>query len=332
MRRREFIAGLGSAVALPAAARAQQPALPVIGYLNSSTADAQSDSLAAFQRGLAQAGYAEGRNVTIERRWAEDHSDRLPLLADDLVRRRVAVIATGSSAPSAAAAKAATQSIPIVFVMGANPVEIGLVASLARPGGNITGFTILAQDVLAKRLALLHELVPAAATIAYLAVPLNKIFLATTDQNGLANLLLDPARRLGIQLLYSHASNPQEIERAFGTIAENRAGAVLVAPDPFFFAQRDQLVALAAHYAIPASYSRREAVEAGGLISYDGDLLDAQRLAGTYVGRILKGEKPSDLPVQQATRFRLALNLKTAKALGLDVPTSILVLADEVIE
>jgi putative tryptophan/tyrosine transport system substrate-binding protein len=325
MRRREFIAGLGSAVALPAAARAQQPALPVIGYLNSSTADAQGDSLAAFQRGLAQAGYAEGRNVTIERRWAEDHSDRLPLLADDLVRRRVAVIATGSSAPSAAAAKAATQSIPIVFVMGANPVEIGLVASLARPGGNITGFTILAGDVLAKRLALLHELVPAAATIAFLAVP-------SADQNGLPNLLLDPARRLGIRLLYSHASNPQEIERAFGTIAENRAGAVLVAPNPFFFAQRDQLVALAAHYAIPASYSRREAVEAGGLISYDGDLLDAQRLAGTYVGRILKGEKPSDLPVQQATRFRLALNLKTAKALGLDVPTSILVFADEVIE
>jgi putative ABC transport system substrate-binding protein len=321
MRRREFIAGLASAVAWPAVARAQQPVLPVIGYLNSSTADAQSDSLAAFQRGLAQAGYAEGRNVTIERRWAEDHSDRLPLLADDLVRRRVAVIATGGSAQPAAAAKAATQSIPIVFVMGANPVEIGLVASLARPGGNLTGFTILAGDVLAKRLALLHELVPKAATIAFLQTP-----------QSAYNQLPAAARALGIQLLFSNASNPVEVQRAFRTIAESRAGAVLVAPQPLFFAQRDQLVALAAHYAIPASYSRREVVEAGGLISYDGDLLDAHRLAGTYAGRILKGEKPSDLPVQQATRFRLALNLKTAKALGLMVPQSILLGADEVIE
>jgi len=325
MRRREFIAGLGSAAAWPVAALAQR-AMPVVGCLISSTFEALRTPIDAFHRGLAEAGYAENRNIVFEYRTAEDRIDRLPALADELVRRRVTAIATTSNSPAALAAKAATQSIPVVFVVGADPVATGLVASLARPGGNVTGVTNQANELVRKRLALLHELVPSAATVGLLVNPNNPV-------NALSALgePVEAARSLGIHLLILNASDPSDIERAFETLAAEHAGGVLAAPESLFIAQRFQLVALAARHRIPMVQGR-DAVAAGALFGYDGDLLAAHRLAGGYVGRILNGDKPGDLPVQQVTKFTLSINLRTAKALGLTVPNTLLAIADEVIE
>jgi putative tryptophan/tyrosine transport system substrate-binding protein len=328
MRRREFLAGLGTAaVAWPLAARAQQQTMPVVGVLFSSTSKAVGPYIAGLAAGLAQAGYVEGRNVAFEYGMAEDHYERLPALANDLVRRRVTVIFTAGNVPPAVAAKAATQAVPIVFMIGANPVQSGLVANLARPGGNITGVTVFVDEVLPKRFALLHEMVPAATTMAYLYNSANFSIPAAGSKE-----LTEAASRLGGRLLILAAASPSEIERAFATLTEQRAGALLVAADTFYTAQRAQIVALAARYRVPASYSRREFIEAGGLTSYGTRFGDAYRQAGVYVGRILNGEKPGDLPVQQPTRFEFVINLKTANALGLEIPPTLLALADEVID
>jgi putative tryptophan/tyrosine transport system substrate-binding protein len=273
---------------------------------------------------LAQAGYVEGRNVAFEYRTAEDHYERLPALADDLVRRRVTVIVTVSGPPTLAA-KAATQAVPIVFMIGADPVYSGLVASLARPGGNITGITTVAGELTLRRLGLLHELVPAATTVAFLTHPAN-------GEAGFRKEAADAVSRLGVRPLILTAANPSDIERAFAALAEQRIAALVVAPNVFFTAQRVQIVALAARHRIPTSYARREFIEAGGLTSYGASFGDVYRQAGVYVGRILNGEKPGDLPVQQPTRFESVINLKTAKALGLSIPTNLLAVADEVIE
>jgi putative ABC transport system substrate-binding protein len=325
MRRRDFITALGGAAAWSVAARAQ-PAVPVIGIMH-STADTESRraDLAAFHSGLAQMGYADGRNVTIEYRWAEDRNDLLPVLAADLVHRQVAVIAALFSTPCALAAKAATQTIPVVFVVGSNPVKFGLVASLNRPGGNLTGATILAVELAAKKLQVLHEVVPAANPIAVLINPTNPAAAAE------ANELQNAERVLGVRLLVLNAARVSDIETVFDRLIEERAGALLVSADPLFDSARE-IVALAARHAVPAIYQYREMVLAGGLMSYGPNSSDAYRIAGGYTGRILKGEKPADLPVQQATKLELVINLKTAKALGLNMPTSLLVRADAVIE
>jgi putative ABC transport system substrate-binding protein len=326
MKRRAFIAALGGAAAWPLMAYAQRTAIPVVGVLNGTTFDSFRDYFEEFRHGLSEYGYIEGQNVTFEHRAADDRYDRLPLMADDLVSRRVAVIFTAANTPPALAAKAATQTIPIVFEMGADPIQVGLVASLARPGGNITGVTSLAGQVYRKRLELLHELVPTATTIAFLVNPTNPAF----SPEALLKAQADASVH-GIHLLVQHASTPSDIERLFATLAEHGAGALVVGPEAFFNTQRQQLVALAAHYAVPASYPRSEAVEIGGLISYSASP-DAFPTAGRYVARILNGEKPGDLPIQQSTRFELAINLKTAKALGLTIPSNLLAVADRVIE
>jgi putative ABC transport system substrate-binding protein len=322
MRRREFIAGLGGAAAWPVVAQAQQAALPVVGYLQ--RADTPNE-IAAFLHGLGGAGFVEGQKVEIA--YAQGSIDRLPELTADLVRRRVAVIAATSGLPQALAAKAATQTIPIVFVMGADPVKLGVVASFARPGANVTGVATLDEELVGKRLGLLRELVPAATTIAFLVNLMNPSFTESAMRGH-----VEEAKRLGLRVLIFNATKTSEIEPAFEALSHQHADAVIVLADGVFVAQHDQLVALAARYAVPVSYFRRSAVEAGGLISYEGDPLDAHRIAGGYVGRILRGEKPSDLPVQQATKFTLALNLKAAKALGITVPAALLGSADEVIE
>ena len=333
MKRRQFIAGLGGAAAslpsLPLAVRAEQPALAVIGLLSSTPFETLSDGLAAFRRGLAETGHVEGQNVAFEYRSAENHFDRLPALADDLVRRRVAAIFTAANVNPALAAKAASRVTPIVFLMGANPVATGVVASLSRPGGHITGVTTLGGELFSKQLALLHELVPAAETVGFLWNPIN----AGTSERG-RKYALDVARALGVQLLILDASMPSDIDRAFATLAEQRIGALLVGSEALFGAQREQIIALAAHYAIATSFGSGNAknVEIGALTSYGADYSDAYRLAGQYVGRILNGQKPGDLPVQQSTRLRFVINLKTAKALGLTIPPNLLALADEVIE
>jgi len=331
LKRRDFIRALAGAVATsalsPPAARAQQSAIPVVGLLNSSTFEGYVEEFVAFRRGLAEAGYIEGRNVAFAYRAAENQFDRLPALADDLVRRRVAAIFTAGNAPPALAAKAATQVIPTVFMMGADPVEIGVVSSLARPNGNITGVTVLAGELVPKRLALLHELVPAAATIAYLVNLTNPAFSEASLKEQ-----TEAARGLGVQLVVLDASTPTGIDHAFATPVEQRAGALLVGADASLIAQRDKLVALAARHAIPASYSRFDAVEIGGLTSYAANIGDAFRQAGRYMARILNGEKAGDLPIQQSTRFELAINLKTARALGLTISATLLALADRVIE
>jgi putative tryptophan/tyrosine transport system substrate-binding protein len=355
MRRRAFIAGLGSAAAslpsLPLAVRAEQPALPVIGLLYSAPFGPSSEGFAAFRRGLAETGHVEGQNVALEYRTAENHFDRLPALADDLVRRRVAAIFTGPNVNAALAAKAASRVIPIVFFMGANPVGAGVVASLSRPGGNITGVTILAGELFGKQLALLHELVPAAETVGFLWNHTNAGASETCRVDPISGRVEDwraglgrslggcewkdgdeVARALGVQLLILDASTPSDIDRAFATLAEQRIGALLVGVDAFFVAQYERIVALAAHYAIATFHLRAEDVEIGALASYGADGSDAFRLAGQYVGRILNGEKPGDLPVQQSTKFKFAINLKTARALGLTVPPNLLAIADEVIE
>jgi len=325
MKRREFIAGLGSAATWPGAARAQQPAMPVIGFLSIGAESTSRRQIAAFHRGLGEQGYMEGRNIAILYRWAEFRIDQLPHMAADLVARNVAVIITTAGTAPALAAKAATTTIPILFQLGADPVRVGLVASLSRPGGNITGATFLTAPLVAKRLELLHEAVPAATRIAYLTNP-------NSPDAGQPSYSDAAALSLGVSLLRLNATNASEIEAAFAAIAGQQMGALLVDSDVLFFSQRDQLARLAAHYSIPAIYHHSELVEAGGLMSYGGDGNDAWRLAGVYAGRIIKGEKPTDLPVQQSTAIKLTINLKTAKSLGITFPITLLGRADEVIE
>jgi putative ABC transport system substrate-binding protein len=323
MRRRDLITLFaGTAVARPLAAPAQQP-MPVIGYLGSGPPE--PDRVTAFRRGLNETGYVEGQNVAIEYLWAQGQYDRLPALVADLVRRQVTVI-VAAGVPTALAAKAATATILIVFTLGVDPVQAGLVASLNRPGGNITGVVLLAE-VAAKRLDLLHELVPTSPVVALLINPTNPANAEVQTRS-----LQDAARSLGLQLHVLRASTVSEIDAAFGTLVELRAGALVVAGDPFLTNRRAQIVALAARYAVPAIYAWREFAEAGGLMSYGPDLADSSRLAGVYTGKILKGAKPADLPVEQAVKIQLVINLKTAKTLGLTVPLPLLGRTDEVIE
>jgi putative tryptophan/tyrosine transport system substrate-binding protein len=327
MRRRQFIAGLGGIVVWPRAARAQQPSVPVIGYVSGWSQVDAADYVASFRRGLSDMGYVEGQNVNIEYRWAEGHFDRLPALIADLVRRQVAVIVTANTTASALAAKAATQTIPIVFLLGSNPVDIGLVASLNRPGGNLTGVTDLQTTVVTKRLGILHELVPAAKVIAILVNPTNKV-LAEADAREAAAA----AAALGLRLLVLNASSPAEIEAGFATLEHERAGGLLTNGDSYFMTQRALLAALAARYEVPTIFTFPENADAGGLMSYGTDMMETTRQIGAYAGRVLKGEKPSDLPVQQTAKLGLVLNLSTAKALHLAFPETLLAIADKVIE
>jgi putative tryptophan/tyrosine transport system substrate-binding protein len=326
MRRRDLITLLGGAAAWPLAARAQQQAMPLIGFLSArSPAEAASD-LAAFRQGLGQAGYFEGKNVAIEYRWAEGHYDRLPGMAAELVVRQVAVIAATGGEPSGLAAKAATTTIPIVCTLGGDAVAAGLVAQLNRPGGNITGVTIIGIEMGPKRVELAHKLVPNAGMFAMLINSKFPMALAETDEMQAA------ARSLGLQMTLVDASGESEIEAAFATLARDKASALLVNTDPLLLGQREQIVQLAARYKIPTLYFLREFVDAGGLMSYGPNIHNGYRQAGIYVGRILKGEKVGDLPVVQPTKFDLVINLRTARTLGLEIPTVLLVIADEVIE
>jgi putative ABC transport system substrate-binding protein len=327
MRRREFIALLGAAAAWPPAARAQQRAMPVIGFLNPASLDARRDLIAAFHQGLAEAGYTEGRNVAIEYRWAEGRNERLPMLAADLVERGVAVIVAADGTATALAAKAATPKTPIVFMVGADPVELGLVSSLARPGGNITGVGALAVGTVAKRLQLLHELIPAATEIAFLRNPTNPYYSALETRE-----LQSAAPVLAMRLLLLDASTTSEIEAAFAKLVAQRAEAFLLGTDPFFITTRDLLVSLANRHMLPAIYPFREDAVAGGLASYGASNRDAFRMVGGYTGLILSGKKPADLPVQQVTKLEMVINLRTAKALGLSIPLPLLGRADEMIE
>jgi putative ABC transport system substrate-binding protein len=325
MRRRDFIRMLGGGAATwPLVARAQQPAMPVVAFVSGGSADAPF--AAAFRKGLNEAGYVERQNVTVEYHWLEGEFDRLPALMADFVRRRMAVIATPAGNLAALAAKAATASIPIVFGVGEDAVKLGLVSSLARPGGNATGVNFFAVEVTAKRLALLHELVPKAVRIAVLFNPTNTASIEALRE------LQGAAQAIGLQLQVLNASTSREIEAAFAALARERADALFVAPDIFFIGRRVQLTTLATHYGIPASYPAREAVEVGGLMSYAADRMDMYRQVGAYTGQILKGAKPADLPVLQSTKFEFVINLQTARVLGIEVPNSLQLLADEVID
>ena len=324
MRRRAFITLLGGAAAWPLAARAQQAAMPVIGFLNGGSSWEYAQMADAFRKGLGEIGYIEGRNVWIEYRWAEGRYERLPALAADLVRRQVSVIAANT--PASPIAKAATTSIPIVFLTSADPVAAGLVASLNRPGGNLTGVAVLNVEVGPKRLELLHEAVPAASVVALLINPINP------NSERQSKDMQAAARSLGLQLHALHASTERDFDTAFARLVQLRAGALIIGADAFFINQSEQLAALALRHAVPAIATYREFVAAGGMMSYGGDLADSFRIMGVYSGRILKGEKAADLPVQQETKFALIINLKTAKALGITVPISLLGRADEVIE
>jgi putative tryptophan/tyrosine transport system substrate-binding protein len=326
MRRRAFITLLGgTAVAWPRGARAQQPAMPVIGFLNGSSPAGYARMVAAFRQGLKETGYVEGQNVAIEYRWAEGHLDRLPALAADLVRRQVSVIAA-TSTPANLVAKNATSTIPIVFTTGSDPVRFGLVTSLARPSGNVTGVTQLNVELGQKRLELAHELIPTATAVALLVNPTDPIADSEVRDSQAAALTL------GLQLHVLRASTEAELDAAFTTFVQLRAGVLVIATDVFFNGHVELLAALAIRHLVPAIYEYRQFVTAGGLISYGPELTDSYRLAGIYTGRILKGEKPADLPVQQATRVELIINLKTAKALGLIIPPAQFARADEVIE
>ena len=328
MQRRDFIKVFaGSAIAWPLAVRAQQPALPVIGFLSSASPDEYTIRLRAFRQGLKEAGFVEGQNVAIEYRWAEDQNNRLPALSAELVRRQVNVIVAGGGTPSAVAAKAATATVPIVFATAVDPVAIGLVTSLDKPGGNVTGVTNLNVEIGPKRLELLHELLPMAATIAVLVNPSSRA-LAERFLQGLQ----PAARALGIQLHVFNASTKRDFDTVFAALAQHKDAALLICPDVFFNAQIEQLAALGIRYAVPVIYQYRPFVKAGGLVSYGSDETEYYRLVGIQAGKILKGEKPADLPVIQSTKVELTINLKTAKALGINVPNTLIGRADEVIE
>jgi putative ABC transport system substrate-binding protein len=326
VKRRTFISGLGSAAAWPLVARGQQSAVPVIGYLNGGAELEGRRLTAAFHQGLGEQGFVEGRNVEIIYRWAENQYDRLPVFAEELVRRRVAVIVTTAGGGTAIAAKSATTSIPIVFQTGADPIKVGLVTNFSHPGGNVTGVAMLTVALIAKRLELLHEIVPHAAVIGFLVNP------ATPRVEEQIREAQNAAHRFGLRLVIGNASTPNAIEAAFADFALQPVEALLVDTDPLFFVRRDQLSELAARYALPAIYHAHEITEAGGLMSYGSHFADAYRLAGGYAGRILKGDRPADLPVQQVTKIEFVINLKTAKALGITFPISLLGRADEVIE
>jgi ABC-type uncharacterized transport system substrate-binding protein len=329
MRRRDFITLLGStvaAVAWPLTARAQQPALPVVEFIRDGSADAAARFVAAFRKGLNETGYVEGQNVTVEYHWLEGQYDRLPALIADLVRRQVAVIATSGNVTSLAA-KAATTTIPIVFAVADDPVKLGLVASLARPGGNATGINFFVQEVVAKRLRLLHELVPKAVRVAVLVNPRN----ASTAESTLRGVR-QAAATIGLQIQILNAGTIGEIDAAFATLSRERPDALFVAGDAFFLDRRVQFATLTARDRIPAAYSVREPVAAGGLMSYGTDIADAFRQVGVYSGNILKGAKPANLPVLQSTKFEFVINLQTARALGIEVPPAVFSVADEVIE
>jgi len=325
--RRELLAALGGAVAAwPRAARAQQPALPVVGFIRTTSADDSLKLVEAFRRGLGEAGYVEGRNVLIEYRYAQGQIDRLPALAADLVTRRVAVLAATGGTVSARAAKAATSTIPVVFTTGDDPVKAGLVASLSRPGGNVTGVSVFTARLGAKRLALLHELIPAATTIAILLNPKNP------DSEDEAKDVQEAARALGVEILVLYAGTENEIDAAFTKLVEQRTGALMLGADTFFTSQRARIATLSTYLRIPTADSVREFPEAGGFASYGASLAGVYRQAGVYVGRILKGDKPADLPVLLPTAFEFVINLQTAKVIGLTVPDKLLATADEVIE
>jgi putative ABC transport system substrate-binding protein len=326
IRRREFIAALGGAAAWPLAARAQQPGLPVVGVLGGGTRDASETALSAFIQGLNGTGYVDGRNMAIEYRWANGQYDRLGAMTADLVQRRAAVIATFSGTPTARAAKAATATIPIVFVLGSDPVAAGLVRSLSRPGGNLTGVTNLTIELAQKRLEVLHDLVPKVSTIGVLVNPANSVDESLIKETEAA------AHTLGLRVYVLRAQVDSDFQPAFEDLIQQPTAGLVVAGDPFHLTRRYQIVALAARYRIPTIYYSREYVKVGGLMSYGPNVATAYGLAGAYAGRILKGEKPGDLPVQQPARFEIVINLQTAKALGIEVPPQLIARADEVIE
>ena len=325
--RRQFVAllGGGGVAAWPLAARGQQAAMPVIGFLHGASSEGYKPMVASFRQGLKEAGYVDGHNVAIEFSWAEGQYDRLPAMAADLARRQVAVIVTGGT-PAAFAAKAATSTIPTVILVGVDPVQLGLVGSLSRPGGNVTGLAVLTVQLEAKKLELLHELLPTATAIALLVNPTNVLTESETKD------MQDAVRSLGLHLHILNASTESQIDAAFGALAELRATALIVSVDTFLNNSRDQIVALAARYAVPAVYGFRDFVNAGGLMSYGTDLVDVYRQQGIYAGKILSGARPADLPIQQVTKVTFVINLKTAKTLGLTFPTTLLGRADEVIE